>query len=205
MSGNQTTRPNNVSNITADALVSPVLVSDITDFLLLETLDEYDPQYSVIEGFLLAACQYCIDYTNVELLERDWVYQADYYPSRRRGFGGIDKIPSLNAWWVKFPIWPVVSVESVTANGEEVVADDYELDIASKPARIEFSYGTEIIIQYKAGHATVDEINPRIILAIKMLASYLYERRGACDINDAGVKSGANGMLDQAKLRIGGL
>jgi hypothetical protein len=184
-SGNQRTRPNQSSNRTAEPLASPVDVSDFAEFIGVEPTDP------MLSGFLLAATQACIDHTNYELLERTYTYKLDRAPQRQAGYTGVGIMASLSAWSIELPLWPVKSIESVTFNGEAATPD---FDLDSKPARVEIAGRGAVVIEYTAGHAEPEEIDARLLLGIKLLAAYLYEHRGACEMTDAIAKSGARGM-----------
>lgn len=193
--GNQRLRPNVVSNNTSDTLVSPVTTAELADFLSIEFNSADDPLYN---AFLLAASDQCIKYTNFELLERTYTLKTDYFPQRQNGYGGVGIMHAYRAWWISLPLYPVASVTSVKVNQEE--SDEPLIDLESKPARVEprESGATEIV--YVAGHSAVDKINPQLLLGIKMLAAYLYEHRGACDVGEAVKSSGAKMLWDSARM-----
>jgi hypothetical protein len=144
-----------------------------------------------LAGFALAATQACIDHTNTELLQRQWTYRSDRQPPRQQGYTGIALMAELAPWWISIPLWPVSSIEDINLNGD---AAEYDADLHSKPARVQVEGQGSIVIEYTAGHATAEEIDPRLILGIKMLAAYLYEHRGACEMDDAIRKSGAKAI-----------
>lgn len=193
--GNQRLRPNVVSNNTSDTLVTPVTPTELADFL---SIDYNDADENLYIGFLLAATDQCIKYTNIELLERTYTLKTDYYPQRQAGFAGVGMMHAYRSWWINLPLYPVQSVTSVTVN--EVAAVDPIIDLSSRPARVEPTEMGAIEIQYVAGHATPFEINPQLLLGITMLAAYLYEHRGACDVGNAVKSSGAAMLWDSARM-----
>jgi len=196
VSGNQQTRPNVVASWTDDDLTSPVTAVELAVYLGL--IDDENasgaPQEGMLNGLLLAATQAVIDFTNVEIVQRDWTVKYDRYPDRNVPFGGLAPIIPLFAWWVDLPKWPVVSVNSVTA--EEWTADvptgRVEVSGSEHPLVIEFTAG------YNPAPAWATE-------AIKMIAAYLYEHRGACDATDAVTNSGAKALLRPRRRIVGGL
>ena len=98
------------------------------------------------------------------------------------------------------PLHPVSAVTSVEIDG--VTADAPQIDLDSRPARIEPKEMGAVEIQYTAGHATASLINPQLLLGIKMYAAYLYEHRGMCDVNEAIKSSGAGALWDSAKMVV---
>lgn len=197
VAGNQRLRPNYQSNRPQTNLLSPVSAQELADFLSLD-FDADDGQ--ILNGFLLAATQACIDYTNIELLEREWVFKMDRNPERQPGYAGVGILHAYASWWLSIPVWPVLSVDAVEVAGEAVTPAS--VDLSSRPARVEVDESGSIEIQYTAGHEAIDDINPQLLLGIKMLAGYLYEHRGACDIADAIGKSGAAMMWNNSKMMV---
>lgn len=149
-------------------------------------------------AFLLAASDQCIKYTNYELLQRTYTLKTDYFPHRQNGLAGVGMMYAYRSWWVNLPLYPVISVTSVKVNDE--LADDPLIDLDSRPARVEPKEMGAIEIIYVAGHANAAAINPQLLLGIKMLAAYLYEHRGACDVNEAVRSSGAAMLWDSAGM-----
>lgn len=163
--------------------VSPVTVADLATFI---GVDASDP---LLAGMLQAATDAVIRYINIDLLQREWVGIVPVPPSER-----LQLSPSVYEWpRFELPYTGLVSVESVTGNGNEVM--DYDLEANRRPARITvFGWDqlSEIRIEYTAGMASVPAA---IKTAIMMAASFLYDHRGGCDADDALKKSGAAGLL----------
>ena len=195
--GNQRLRPNKSSNRTTDSLVSPITPQQLADFL---SIDYNAADANLYNGFLLAACDACIKYTNVELLQRTYTFKSDRYPERQEGYGGVGIMYAYRSWWINLPVYPVISVTSVEVDG--TAADDPSIDLDSIPARVEPKEMGAIEIVYEAGHATAAEINSQLLLGVKMLAAYLYEHRGMCDVTDAVRASGAATLWDSAKVMV---
>ena len=204
VSGNQRTKPNQTSNRTTDPIVSPISTDSMGEFLglglPLSVSDEM-----LIDGLLSASCQFYIDYSNNELLSRTYTYKSDKYPTMQEGFGGLGLSPSVGKWWISFDVWPVASIESVTADEVLlVVTDDYTFDLDSKPSRLFLndSYANNIAVEYTAGYATQEEIPRNVLTGIQLLTSYLYEHRGACDITNAIKDSGAEIMWCKDRMYL---
>jgi len=151
----------------------------------------------LIDGLLVAACQFYIDYTNKELLKRNYTLKYDRYPERQSAFGGLGAMHSNQDWWISFCVWPVDSIVSVTVDNEVLVdGDDYSYDLDSEPARLtlEQTLACPIVINYDAGYATSEEIPPNALTGIQLLTAYLFDHRGACDVSMAAQQSGAKTM-----------
>ena len=183
--GNQRTRPNQQSNKTVDPLVSPVTPEGLADYLGLD----YSPEDDVLlNSFLLTACGWYIAHMNNELLQRNYTLKFDRYPSGE-SFSGLSPVYANLDSWISIPLTPVSVINDVTASGDTVA---FTSDLDSKPPRVFLtSYAQDITVTYTAGYATASDIPQNVILGINMLAGYLYEHRGACEINDAVNKSGA--------------
>lgn len=188
--GNQLVQPNRIATWTDEELVSPVTPADAAAYIVVASDDPLLP------GILLAATEAVQRFTNVQLCRRAWTWRADRYPEREPALLGVGGMPALAQWWLEMPAWPLVSVESVTA-------DSYTVDIPTSRVFVTRPEAP-LVIEYTAGYATADV--PAIYLeAIKQLAAYLYEHRGECDAAEAGRKSGAFGQLAGVKRYVGGL
>ena len=196
VSGNQRLRPNYYSNKPQTNLESPISTTDLANFLSLEFCSDTE----TLTSYLLAATQACIDYTNIELLQREWIYKIDRSPERQAGYMGVGIMHSYADWWVSLPIYPIISIDVVNVAEEAVTPQSIDLD--SRPARIEINESGAIQIEYTAGHESVYDINPQLLLGIKMLAGYLYDHRGACDIKDAMNASGAAMMWGNSRMML---
>lgn len=184
--GNQRTRPNKQSNNTTDPLVSPITPEEFSDYLGLD----YDAsQDDLLNSHLLAACGWYIAHMNNELLSRNWSLKFDRYPSQGESFSGLSPVNANLSSWIDIPLYPVSIVNNVDI---DTVVTAFTDDLDSKPPRIFLdSYGENIVITYTAGYATASDIPQNVILGINMMAAYLFEHRGACDIGDAAKESGA--------------
>jgi hypothetical protein len=187
--GNQRTKPNQKSNTTGGALISPVSPAEFSDFL---GLDYNAGDDVLLNSFLLAVCEWYIAQSSSELLSREWVLKFDRYPSISARFTGLSPVSSNFDAWIDIPLYPVTLVSSITV---DAVAETFTSDLDSKPPRVFFeSYGENIEVTYTAGYALAADIPANVILGINMMAGYLYEHRGACDIGNAAKESGANSI-----------
>ena len=190
--GNQRVRVNKQSNTTSDPLVSPVTPEEFASWLGLD----YEPSDDILlNSFLLTACGWYIAHMNNELLSRDYTLKFDRYPGQGESFSGLSPIYANLTPWIDIPIYPVSVVTNVEVDGDVEVFTD---DLASKPPRVFFeNFAKNIVITYTAGHATISDIPHNVILGINMMAGYLFEHRGACDIDNAAKQSGAMSVWGQ--------
>jgi hypothetical protein len=152
------------------------------------------PDEVLLDGLLVASCQFYIDYTNNELLTRTYAWRSDRFPERQASFGGLGSMYSNQSWWLTIPVWPVSVVNSVTVDGTILTdGDDYSYDLNSKPSRLslEQTFAPDIVIDYDSGYATASEIPANALSGIQLLTAYLFDHRGACDVSMAAKESGA--------------
>lgn len=190
---------NVISNKPTTALVSPITPSDFASFMGLEYNAADD---ALLNGFILTSCEICISYTSNELLQRTWEYRADGMPTQRDYFQGVVSIPAIYQPWIDLPINGVTSITSVAIN--DVAYTGFTTDFNSTPQRVELGTLGKILITYVAGSATAAAIDSRLILGIKMLATYLFDNRG-CDTMEAISKSGAKAVWQSKIMYTGGL
>ncbi len=149
---------------------------------------------TLLDGLLVASCQFYIDYTNNELLKRTYALRFDRFPERQDGYAGLSAMSANQDWWITIPVWPVSAINSVTVDGEILIDDDdYSYDLNSKPSRLMLNQtlSPNIIIDYDAGYATAGDIPPNATSGIQLLTAYLFDHRGACDVSNAAKESGA--------------
>ena len=196
--------------LTSEPVVLPVSVADLEKYL--NGTDD-----GFYETALQMAGEYFVTSTGIELLERqytgrllrDSTISSGVYPVNRHQPG-----------WVELPMWPVIAIDSMTADGAAVLSP--ELDKNVKPARLYVGGAQDVTIIATFGHdvttittsgygiAVADSghghthggfvIDERICTAILMLAGFIVEHRGACDLTEAASKSGAAMLMNQLKL-----
>lgn len=172
--------------LTSEPVSLPVTAADLESFLS----GTDDGFYSTA---LAMAGEYFVTDTGIELLERDYTGRLIRSQNVATGIQPISRNQSV---WADLPRWPVVSINSMTADGVTVAAP--ELDTTVKPARLYIGGAQDVTIEATFGHAAVTD--QRINTAILMLAGHLVEHRGACDLTDAAVKSGAAAIMNQLRL-----
>lgn len=185
--------------LTSNPAALPVTVADLESFLS----GTDDGFYSTA---LAMAGEYFVTDTGIELLERD--YTGRLIRSQNVATG-IQPISRNQSAWADLPRWPVVSINSMTADGVTVAVP--ELDTTVKPARLYIGGAQDVYIDATFGHADAGgsghghghdsvAIDERICTAILMLAGFIVEHRGACDLAEAASKSGAAMLMNQLRL-----
>jgi len=169
--------------------VSPIAPAELAAFIGVESSDP------LLSGMLIAATDAVINYIRLDLLEREWVAivsPADLLPVR------MSPYPSaVNTF--ELPFTALMEVQDVMAGGDPI---EYTLEAKRRPAKItllDWDYTTEVQITYTAGLSIVPVA---IEEAIKMLAAYLYDHRGACDVGEAMSKSGASVLLRPYRVEV---
>lgn len=186
--------------LTSEPAALPVTVADLEAFLS----GTDDGFYGVA---LQMAGEYFVTNTGIELLERDYTGRLIRNPQVAAGLQPVHRhLPG----WVDLQRWPVVSINTMSADGVTVVSP--ELDKTVKPARLYVGGAQDVTIEATFGHdVTVTGsgnghghgnivIDERICTAILMLAGYVVEHRGACDLAEAASKSGAAMLMQQLRL-----
>lgn len=190
--------------LTSEPAALPVNVADLEKYL-----------NGTDDGFyataLAMAGEYFVTDTGIELLERD--YTGRLIRSRNVA-AGIQPISRNQSAWADLPRWPVVSINSMTADGATVAVP--EVDKTVKPARLYVGGAQDVTIEVTFGHADAGGgtghghghghghasvvIDERICTAILMLAGYVVEHRGECDLSEAAKLSGAAMLMQQLRL-----
>lgn len=166
--------------------VSPVSVQELEKFLDVED----DP---TLEDYLSIATDAVIAFLNVDLLPRQWKYVQNI----KRASMTVDykRFPVRDWGWVNLPYTALVTVDDVEVDGEAV---DYLVDSESRPGRVYPQvFGDQLVVTYTAG---ASHVPATIKTGIKMVASYLYEHAGACDVSQIIAKSGAEVVLRQYRV-----
>jgi hypothetical protein len=167
-------------------VVSPVTPAELAVFVGVN-----DPLFPRL---LQTATDAVVRYINHDLNEREWVaiVPAPAFDPVR-----VSKYPPVSNVF-ELPYTGLIQIISVTSNGAPV---DYTVE-HRRPARVTvhgWDYRSQIQIEYVAG---MEIIPASIKMAIEMVAAYLYEHRGACDVDDAVIKSGAAGVLRSYRVEV---
>lgn len=181
---------------TIDPLVSPVPEPDLADWLVAEVSDPLLP------GALLGATGAVIEYTQYDLISREWQYTAWNWP-----IIGTSSAPSISRnnyalqTVIGLPYANIISVDGVEAYGESVQGYIVRTDAIVLPQGVaRHGHGLNedpaISVTYHAGYgATAADVPDAIKRAIIMCAAFMYEHRGECDATGALKRSGAAELL----------
>jgi uncharacterized phiE125 gp8 family phage protein len=162
--------------------------------------EETHPDDALILALLSAAREHCENFTGLSLAPKTLEIAMDEFPE--------DTI-------VELPGGPVVSVTSVTVDGEVVAAENYELDTYTRPDRLlpvtEWAASTAttnaIKIRYVAGYGEgTDETTIPYALraAILLVLGHLYEHReDATEKALASIPLGAQALMRPLRVKRG--
>ena len=207
------------NRIETEPAVEPYDVADVIDFGKLPSTDT-----AIITELAKTARQYIEDMTGLAMINQSWKLTKDYWVKRPMGgdlwwdgiregaradYGTHSEVAS-----VEFPRHPLSSITSVAVYDQDgsstavTVGTTFDVDTNSIPGRMALKFGktwpihlqpiNSIEIVYVAGYgASAADVPSPLITAIKMMAAYLYEHRGQCDVHDAYRKSGAAALADR--------
>lgn len=181
---------------TTDPLASPVTAQELADYIGVASTDP------LLAGLLLSATDAVIRLLQYDLEPRNWTLTLWDWPT-----AGARTSPNLSpsAHTLKreidLPYAAVQSVASITSYGEAVTGFVVRENSVVLPAGVPTdAHGdnTEpaLVIEYSAGLTPIPD---GIKDSIKLLAAFLYEHRGECDVNDALARSGVAVMLQPYK------
>ncbi len=185
--------------------VSPVSATELNDWV--RGLDECDPMLKVV---LKAATGFVIDWLELELLSRDRLATWKDWPVIGTPTAGISHTNATYKTTLEIPYANLITMDAVLIDGALVT--DYHLFTDQRPALIDlrdvFSVSDydepAIQIQYQAGFGGADDVPDDIKIGIMMLAGYMYDKRGACDLGEALSNSGAKSLLQPHKVNVAG-
>lgn len=179
-------------------------------------------EVSLVDTLIPVATLQVESMTSQALVQRTYRYQcgANAYSDNQPWWDGVQtgSIAELysNPTEVHLPVYPLVSVESVTLFSETdaptvVDTDVYYIDTDRRPGRIMLRHGQvwpaivervggSFQVEFTAGHASsASGVPADLKWAVGTVAAYMYEHRG-CDGSQAVNKSGARSVIDQARL-----
>jgi hypothetical protein len=169
--------------------VSPVTAAELAALLGVPSTDP------LLAGMLVAATDAVIRHINHDLQTRAWLgIVPELAYTRAQVSPTLDPSNTF-----ELPYAGLIAVQSVTDSTGAAL--DYDVQAKRRPAKITvhgWDY-KELQIAYTAGMSIVPGA---IKEAIKMLASFLYEHRGACDAMDGLSKSGAATLLGPYRVEV---
>lgn len=173
----------------------------------------------MLELLLSASLEFIEGHLNLALITQSWRMTLDHWPGNREAWwngvevGHINTITSVDASEQEIPVFPLISVDSITADGAVVdVNQVFEVDTTREPGRIVLAFGrtwpvitnltaNAIVIEFTAGFGENPEDVPGDVrLAITKMAEYMYEHTG-CEADEAYRKSGARSLMSNYNRR----
>lgn len=183
---------------TTDPLTAPIDLSVLADWV---GVDDHDRALPIVAQSATGAV---VRYLSRDLIARDWV--TIYWDWPVIGTKHPVSISRYNGRYRKqidLPYASLISVASVELYGKTLTEFVEREDSIVIPSTIRtvLAYGQNdepaIRVQYRAGFGECDDDVPdEIIHAVLMLASFYYEHRGECDVNQALHRSGAADALN---------
>lgn len=148
-------------------------------------------QTAAANGLLKAACQAVSDHMQREIGARKRRLEIEEWPAHGTRSHGLRPQYQELERPLPLPFGPVISIESVTADGETVDPTDYDLELDA----LDMEPQNDVVIEYTAGYTNTPWTLPETVrLAILTLATYLWHKRGESAVN-ALRESGAEAML----------
>lgn len=163
--------------------------------------------------------------SGLALISQQWRMTMDQWPAgSSQWWDGVrEGHPSMlygprGAAWVKLPVYPLISVDTVTVFDEDstsqsvTIGDVFDIDTQQTPGRMGLKFGATwpialrptnaIQIVYTAGYGSTAASVPRTLRrAVRAMAAYLYAHRGdGCDPVEAMQKSGAQSAVAEYKV-----
>jgi uncharacterized phiE125 gp8 family phage protein len=201
--------------------VEPVTIAELKAHLAITDSGDDDILYD-----LLAEAREQIEQSSgLALISQQWRMTIDQWPAgSSQWWDGVrEGHPSMlygprGAAWVKLPVYPLISVDSVTVFDEDsnsaavTIANTFDIDTQQMPGRMGLKFGATwpialrptnaIQIVYTSGYGSTPASVPRTLRrAVRSLAAYLYAHRGdGCDPVEAMQKSGAQSAVGEYKV-----
>lgn len=188
---------------TTDQINPPVSNQSLADWA---RLDIDDPTLAMT---LSISTDAVISFLKLDLLNRAWVLRYKEWPKVGTMLNySISRNQSYYKEIIELPNANLRSIESVKING--VLTTDYII-LDGNPSALQFStvpvYDNEnyaLEVNYTAGYGTsANDVPQPIRTAIIMLAAYISEHRGGCDMGNALDMSGAKPLIASYAVRGG--
>lgn len=181
-----------------------VTAQELSDWLSLD-----NPSDPLLSPMAQAATSALIEWLEMELITRERELTLEHWPKV-----GTDTYPSVspNDFLYELRVDLPFSHTAATLNSVDSFGVDVSADVElmqGKPFKMVFDdiYQTDtneaaIIARYETGFGTIDDVPEQLKTAVKMLAAYMYEHRGACDVTDAIKTSGAAMFAQPYKMNL---
>lgn len=174
----------------------------------------------VLTALMVSARQAAESYLGMAFVTRDWKQSYDLVRTPDDWWDGMREAPitTLGAVPRVFPLarYPVTAVGKVAfldeADAETVAAAaTYYVSTSARPPTVALRSGQvwptpqyrirdTVEITFTAGYATAAAVPQTIKDGIKALASYLFEHRGSCTVEEAIKNSGAHDFFRSYKV-----
>lgn len=206
--------------VTTARATLPVSLNELKAQLNLGDVTDDDP---LLVGYLSTAVEACEKYTGRATISTTYTLFRDDWPSDRRREpwwdgvreGAISELRA-SARNLELPRPPLQSVTHVKSyddsdNATTFATSNYFVDTVSEPGRVVLRNGSAapsitraangLEVQFVAGYGDdPHDVPEQLRQGILMLATYLYEHRGECPVEEATGKSGAAGQWGQYRI-----
>lgn len=200
--------------------VEPVSLQNMRTHLRLDSADTSEDEY--IADLICDARAEIEHALGIALLQQTWKPTIDNWPGARSEWwegtrdGAITELHG-GSGWLELPKYPLISVDAVTVYDEGsnstsvTVSSTFDIDTVQEPGRMALKSGqawpvalrptNAIEVTFKAGYGTAAaDVPVPIQRAVRQLATYLYNKRGDCQMADAMEASGANAVVAKYKI-----
>lgn len=183
----------------------------VTPVITVQELSDWLSGVDVADPLLLFVCESAtdavIEYLQLELVDRAREVVYSQWPTSGTPACGLSPCNDQYDMTAILPYAGLQEVIKVELFGDEIT--EYQVK-QSTPSQIRFNaipaHGIAnydaIKIEYIAGFGVVADVPSGIKLAVRNLAAYLYDQRGACGMDDALNMSGAKEVLRTYKTNL---
>lgn len=175
--------------------VSPATPSELAAFL------GCDPTDTLLPGILIAATDGAEVWLNRAIVEREYVaYWSDWPNTGAVNYRDLSHDSNGPACYVELPYTGPATVTAVEVSDTAFTA--YSLRMTN-PVRL-YAYPQQggLSVTYTAGWEVAD-VPGAIKQGIIEAAAFMYEHRGACDAQDALMRSGGADKMRRYKIELG--
>lgn len=206
--------------IVVQPATEPVTVDELKAFI---EFDVSDTSRDALLAILITTARETFElYTGRALVTQEWLLTLDHWPGHSEDWwdglkqSAISEIRGKPSH-VYMPRYRLQSVDSVTVydtggSAETIsVANTFIVDTQQEPGRlvlkdsktwpVALQTANAIEIEYTAGYGNAAAVPSSIKHAILAMAGYLFEHRGACDVDEAFKSSGAKSTANMYKVR----
>ncbi|MEQ3625984.1 MAG: hypothetical protein ABNH26_08755 [Celeribacter sp.] len=204
----------------ASRIVTPPASEPVTkDELRAHTVTDSDSlPDDQADAYIEEARQWIEDAYGIAMITQTWRVALDRWPSGQEPWwdgvreGAISELSGPNRVY-ELPRYPLIAVDDVTAYDQAgtdtavTISTTFDVDTYSIPGRLALKDGATwpvalrstnaIDIVYQAGYGAKDDVPAPLRRSVLLLAGYLFDHRGACDLGNALKASGAASLAGQ--------